>query len=225
MNQFVAMVIALSAITGVTIYEGVRFEFWSSADPEELNHFAQRLKSVPQSFGDWSSQPADADEEQLAAAQVYAHVSRDYIHGKTGAKVNVFLVCGKTHPMAIHSPDQCYAAAGFEQGDPSRKYVDVNGRAAELWSSQFTREANLDRVALNIVWGWAADDGVWQAPTSPRPHFSNKNALYKIYLISSPGAEADTEQFLKDFLPVLDERLFTPVETKAEAETAEETTG
>ncbi|MEX2141399.1 MAG: exosortase-associated EpsI family protein [Pirellulales bacterium] len=222
MNQFLAMVIALSAITGVTIYEGLRFEFWSTTDPEELNHFAERLEAVPESFGDWSSEPAEADEEQLAAAQVHAHVSRDYVNGKTGAKVNVFLVCGKTHPMAIHSPDQCYAAVGFTQGDPSRKYVEVNGRTAELWSSRFSREENLEQQALDVVWAWAADDGVWQAPTSPRPHFSNRNALYKIYLITAPGADSDAESFLKDFLPVLDKQLFTPVKPKTE--TADETT-
>ena len=216
MNQLVAMVIALSAIAGVTVYEGLRFEFWTTTDPEELNHFAERVEAVPASFGDWSSAAAQVDDEQLRAAQVRAHVSRDYVNAKTGAKVNVFLVCGKTHPMAIHSPDQCYAAAGFEQGDPSRKYVTANGRTAEFWSSRFTREANLERQALDIVWGWAADDGVWQAPTSPRPHFSNKNALYKIYLITAPGAESDAELFLKDFLPVLDKRLFTPVEPKNE---------
>jgi hypothetical protein len=222
MNQFIATIIALSAITGVTIYEGLRFEFWSTTDPEELNHFAERLEAVPETFGDWSGQPAEVDEEQLGYAQVYAHVSRDYVNSKTGGKVNLFLVCGKTHPMAIHSPDQCYGAAGFEQGDPSRKNIAVNGRNAELWSSRFTREANLETQALDIVWGWAADDGVWQAPTSPRPHFSNKNALYKLYLITAPGAESDAQQFLKDFLPVLDKVLFAPAETPTDD--AEETT-
>jgi hypothetical protein len=222
MNQLVAMIIALSAITGVTIYEGVRFEFWRTTDPEELNHFAKRLETVPESFGDWSSRPAAVDDVQLAAAQVRAHVSRDYTNRKTGAKVNVFVVCGKVHPMAIHSPDQCYAAVGFTQGDPSRKYVAVNGRTAEFWSSRFTRQENLETQALDIVWAWAADDGIWQAPTSPRPHFSSENALYKIYLMTPPGAEADADQFLKDFLPVLDKALFTPAEPKTEP--AEETT-
>jgi hypothetical protein len=222
MNQLFAMIIALSAITGVTIYEGIRFEFWSTADPEELDRYAERLEGVPESFGDWTSVPAEVDDVQLRGAHVRAHVSRDFVNQKTGAKVNVFLVCGKTHPMAIHSPDQCYAAAGFLQGDTSRKYIDANGRTAELWSSRFTRVANLEQQALDIVWAWAADEGVWQAPTSPRPHFSNKSALYKIYVITQPGAEGDADAFLKEFLPILDEVLFRPAETKSE--TIEETT-
>ena len=211
------MIIALSAITGVTIYEGIRFEFWSTADPEELSHYAERLKNVPDSFGDWTSVPAEVDKDQLRWAQVYAHVSRDYVNQKTGAKVNVFLVCGKTHPMAIHSPDQCYAAAGFQQGDPSRKYIDANGRSAELWSSRFTREVNLEQQALDIIWAWAADEGAWQAPTSPRPHFSNKSALYKIYVITPPGSEGDAEAFLKEYLSILDKVLFQPAEPSTES--------
>jgi hypothetical protein len=221
MNQILAMVIALSAIAGVTVYEGLRFEFWNTTDPEELNRFATRLDAVPKSFGDWSSEAAEVDETQLAAAEIRAHVSRNYVNSKSGAKVNVFLVCGKTHPMAIHSPDQCYGAAGFAQGDPSRKYVEANGRVAEFWSSRFTRDMNLEQQALDIVWGWAGDDGVWQAPTNPRPHFSNKNALYKLYLITEPGSDADANEFLEAFLPVLDQRLFAPVEP--ESETAEST--
>src|SRR6185312_15341632 len=123
MNQIFATVIALAAIAGTTVYEGIRFEFWTNIDPEVLNRFAENLKAVPESFGDWSSEPAAVDEAQMAAAEIVAHVSRDYVNRKTGAKVNVFLVCGKTHPMAIHSPDQCYAAAGFKQGDANRKYI------------------------------------------------------------------------------------------------------
>lgn len=222
MNQLVSMIIALTAITGVTIYEGLRFEFWNTTDPEELNHFAERLESVPKSFGVWSSEAAQVNDEQLTAAQVRSHFSRDYVNSKTGAKVNVFLVCGKTHPMAIHSPDQCYGAAGFAQGDLTHEYVEANGRTAELWSSHFTREINLERQGLYIVWAWAADDGAWLAPTNPRMSFSSKNALYKLYVIAAPGAESSTTEFLKDFFPVLDKVLFTPAEPKAE--TADETT-
>jgi hypothetical protein len=176
---------------------------------------------VPESFGDWTSEPAPFDEAQLQAAEVRGHVSRNYIHRKTGARVNVFLSCGKTHPMSIHSPDLCYAAAGFTQGEASRRYTHVNGRSAELWYAQFTREVDLIKETLDIFWSWAPDDGNWQAPTNPRPHFSNKNALYKLYVITTPGAKSEnkgaTDAFLEDFLPLLDKKLFA---TEATTQTA-----
>jgi hypothetical protein len=212
MNQIYSAVIALAALAGVTVYEGIRFGFWNKDDPEELAHFVERLKTIPESFGDWTSEAAKYDSEQLAVAQVRGHVSRDYIHRKTGAKVNVFLACGQTHPMSIHSPEQCYAAAGFAQGETSRRYKHVNGKSAELWFARFTRTQGYEREELDILWSWAPDDGNWLAPTNPRPQFSNKDSLYKMYLITAPGAQIDNKPaadvFLDDFLPLLDERLF-----------------
>jgi hypothetical protein len=220
MNQIISMVVALSAIAGVTVYEGLRFGFWNDADPAELNHFAERLAAVPKEFGDWSSDEAKVDPVQIAAAGVRAYISRDYVNHKTGAKVNVFLVCGKTHPMAIHSPDQCYAAAGFTQGDTNRKYIQAEGRTAELWAAQFTREADLGSQKIDILWSWAPDDGNWLAPTTPRPFFANKNALYKLYVIAEPGAGGEkkmaAEVFLEDFLVELNNLLFAPIEPETE---------
>jgi peptidoglycan/xylan/chitin deacetylase (PgdA/CDA1 family) len=219
MNQMMATIVAVAMIAGTTIYEGLRFEFWNSSDPEELNRFVERLKQVPEKFGDWTSTESQVDNGQLGAAEIRGYVARDYVNSKTGAKVNIFLVCGKTHPMAIHSPDACYAAVGFKQGDPSRKYITVNGRQAEFWSSHFTRDLNLERQGLDIFWSWSPDTGNWEAPTNPRPHFSNKNALYKLYVITQPGEQsgnkAATEAFLEDFLPVLDKILFVPAEPKS----------
>jgi hypothetical protein len=220
MNQIMSMVVALSAIAGVTVYEGIRFGFWNDSDPEELNYFAERLQKVPAQFGDWTSDSAKITQEEVKAAGIRAYVSRDYVHKKSGAKLNVFLVCGKTHPMAIHSPDQCYAAAGYKQGETNRRYIQAEGRTAELWCAQFTREADLGTQKLEVLWSWAPDDGSWQAPTNPRPHFSNKNALYKIYVIAPPGAEVENrpaaEVFLESFLVELNKLLFTPIEPEAD---------
>jgi hypothetical protein len=220
MNQIIATIVALSAIAGVTIYEGIRFEFWNSADPQELNYFAERLEGVPREFGDWTSEEAKVEQGQLNAAGVRGYVSRDYVHKKSGAKLNVFLVCGRTHPMAIHSPDQCYAAAGFSQGEMNRRYVQAEGRTAELWGAQFTRDTEVGAQKLEVLWSWAPDDGNWQAPTNPRPHFSNKNALYKLYVIAQPGLEVDNrlaaDVFLEKFLVELDKQLFAPIDAEAE---------
>src|SRR5688500_18533009 len=133
MHQILATVVALVAIGGVTIYEGIRFGLWNYSDPAELEHFAERLKSVPEEFGDWTSEPAPEDAEQLAAAEVRGDVSRIYSNRVTGAQVNVFLACGKTNPMAVHTPDACYVATGYTQGETNRRWVNANGRQGEFW--------------------------------------------------------------------------------------------
>lgn len=220
MNQIIATIVALSAIAGVTVYEGIRFGFWNDADPEELTYFAERLEEVPREFGDWTSEEARIEQSQLDAAGVRGYVSRDYVHKKSGAKLNVFLVCGKTHPMSIHSPDACYAAAGFTPGEMNRRYVQAEGRTAELWAAQFTRDTDVGEQKLEVLWSWAPDNGNWEAPTNPRPHFSNKNALYKLYVIAQPGTKVEdrlaAEVFLETFLVEINKLLFAPIEAEAE---------
>ena len=221
MHQILATAVALVAIGGVTIYEGVRFGLWNYSDPAELEHFAARLKSVPEEFGDWKSEPAPEDAAQLAAAEVRGHVSRIYENRTTGAKVNVFLACGKTNPMAVHTPDACYAATGYTQGETNRRWVHANGRQGEFWAAPFSRTTLLQEESLDIAWAWAPAEGPWQAPTNPRPHFSDKDSLYKLYVITRLDEERTTqgasEAFLTDFLPILDKLLFEPAAREADA--------
>jgi hypothetical protein len=229
MNQIIATVVSVAALAGVAAYEGIRFGFWNDADPRELETFVERLKSVPDSFGEWSSQAAKTDESQFAAGGVRGHVARDYENTKTGAKVNVYLVCGKTHPMAIHSPDMCYTAAGFAAGEKNHQYIEFGDRVGEFWFSRFTRDNSLNREELDILWAWTGEGGQWEAPSNPRPHFSDKNALYKLYLISHPGTtigpEPASHVFLKEFLPILDKVLFEQPQPQAQPQTQADASG
>jgi hypothetical protein len=227
MNQIAAYVIAGAAIIGVTIYDGLRWERWGARDPAELDRFVKQLSQLPNSVGEWDSEPAPYEEKQIAAAEIRGHYSRIFTNRETGAKVNVFLVCGKTKPTIDHSPDQCYAAAGYAlQGEAHRETIEYGETRGEFKRGRFGRETALDREQVEVLWAWT-HDGVWTAPTNPRMTFANVGALYKLYVINTPDSAAEgkraSEVFLKEFLPIVDRHLFQAPLTEVEPETDEQT--
>ena len=191
MNQIAAYTIAGLAILGVTIFDGVRWERWGARDPAELDRFAEQLRLIPHSVGDWDSKPAPNDDSQIKAAEIHGHYSRIFQNRRTGATVNVFLVCGKTKPTIDHSPDQCYAAAGYAlQGEADRDSIDYGDRKGEFKRGRFGRETSLGSEQVEILWAWT-HDGEWTAPTSPQMTFASVGALYKLYVINTPEISVD----------------------------------
>jgi uncharacterized protein DUF3485 len=208
MNQIAAYVIAGAAILGVTIFDGLRWERWGARDPAELDRFVNQLSHVPLKVGEWDSEPAPYEEKQIAAAEIRGHYARVFRNRSTGATVNVFLVCGKTKPMIDHSPDQCYAAAGYKlQGEAHREPIAFSKSKGEFIRGHFSRPSALGTEHVEIHWGWT-HDGDWTAPTAPRMTFANVGALYKLYVITTPDASHPGEKFLEEFLPILEKQLF-----------------
>lgn len=197
------------------IYEGFKTDRWEKADPEEVAHFAERLKSVPTAFGDWVSTPVEVDERQNKAAGIAGQFTRNFRNKVTGDEISVFLVCGPSRDMIIHSPDQCYVAAGFKlDGEDRRETVAAPSGPAEFFNARFVKQETLEKVQLEILWSWSYA-GVWEAPSVTRMHYAGKPALYKVYAIHKvvgQNAKASKESanvtFLKEFLPKLDQALF-----------------
>jgi hypothetical protein len=226
MNQIAAYAIAAAAIVGVTIYDGLRWERWGARDPAELDRFVKLLEHIPNQVGDWDSEPAPSDPVQIAAAEIRGNYSRIFHNRRTGAKVNVFLVCGKTKPIIDHSPDQCYAAAGYDSiGEAHREPIPYGETKGEFKRGRFGRDTALDREQVEVLWGFT-HDGIWTAPTNPRMTFANFGALYKLYVINPPQPAIDgtsaSAAFLKDFLPIVDRHLFQVPVAESQGETAEQ---
>ena len=193
-----------------------------------LQQAAERVEKVPTRFGGWRQ---DGDtmtlaEDEVKAAHLAGHFYRQYKEAKTGHVVTVLLLCGPSGPVAVHTPEQCYAAAGYEQVGSKESYVVKYGDAgaeAAVFRGAFRREGSLGVEELRISWCWNGK-GQWQAPASPRWEFAGRPALYKLYVIrqvpptrrpagaTDPAAESAADepsaQFLRALLPELDAALF-----------------
>jgi hypothetical protein len=221
MKNYLTVIIAAALIVST----GVVHAFWTGgfdfilgkpSQSEQLKVFAERLAHVPPVVGQWSGtdlQKMDAREKEVA--NVDASVEREYRNLTSNAKSSVFLVSGHFRDVAVHTPDQCYVAAGYEMMSVPIKYmIDTPAGTVEAYTTVFKKEdTHVGTHYLRVFWTWSVD-GNWVAPDSPRIEFVGQPALYKMYIISQleqPGrsiSEDPSIGFVGQFIPELNKALF-----------------
>lgn len=164
-----------------------------------------RFDAVPLTLGDWAGVPTPVPAKHLRIAEAQAHLSRTYTQAGTGAAVAVLVLYGEPGPLGAHTPETCYAGAGFRQlGAPTSH--PVPGRDAVLWATRFETPATPPAVC-RVVWGWGTGSE-WRASEDPRVDFAADRRIYKLYAARtvpvSGLAEADpTTALLTRLLPAL----------------------
>jgi hypothetical protein len=205
----VATVLALVLLSGLV--HGVWTGRWQPA--QGLDAAVARLDRVPLTLGGWQGQPLELDPKHVAQAGLSGCWMRRYTNGPNGPAVTVLLMCGRSGPVSVHTPDICYGGAGY---DMVGKAVRVSAEAsppAEFWTARFRKDGAVVPTYLRILWAWNAD-GAWQAPDSPRLTFAPFPVLYKLYVLRELGrADEPLEEdpclrFLGQALPELRQALF-----------------
>jgi hypothetical protein len=208
MTRMLSWSIAYAFIVLPGIVHGLWTARWQS--PPALANAVARLQLVPQQIGDWVGQDEELDQRQIATAGIDGYVMRRYTNRQTGAVVSMLLVCGRPGPIAVHSPDVCFAGAGFELLAAPVKYAPLaqDGVAlGEFWTTRF-RKAGTTPVQLRIDWAWHAAEG-WEVPHHPRLAFARYPLLYKLYVIcelnqpQEGGEHEPSVVFLKNLIPAL----------------------
>lgn len=213
--SFGAMVVAVGAV------HGLYSNRWSTS--ADLNERIRRLESVPAVLGDWHAE-VDAEgkiidrltEDELRGSGIKGHFYGHYTNGITGESVNLLIVCGRSGPISVHTPDVCYGGSGFEQiGEQVRKDISINREEKRsVWALKFKSPSTLARSQIEVNWAWNGGSG-WMAPESPRWTFAGYSSLYKLYVVrelsSLPSAKDQdpSVSFLQTFLPEL-EKILNP---------------
>ena len=215
-NTLLLAGIAAALIAGSGYVQGVWSFRWSAA--RELQAASEKLAKVPMVIGDWTGKDAPLDERQAAIGQIHASVSRQYVNAKSGRAVTILLLCGRPGPLSVHTPDVCYAGSGYEVASGrSKMAVEYPGAdPAQFWAIKVSKPDPLRPERLIIDYGWFSRNH-WTAPdVDARFVFAGQPVLYKMYAIceqsrgDDAGATVPTAEFLKDFLPVLQELLAVP---------------
>ena len=196
------------------IVQGFRTDRWTIS--QELSEAVARINNVPSNFGDWTGSSMALNQKELDAGGIIGHLSRRYKNRRDGRIIDVLLVCGRPGPISVHTPDICYAGNGYVlRGSPTRLPVTFGepGQTAEAWRGDFVKQTAVATSGLRILWLWAHGER-WIAPDNPRLTFARYRSLYKLYVIREtggvipdPGEVDPTNQFLADFIPVLDRAL------------------
>jgi hypothetical protein len=196
------------------IVHGIRTERWTPT--KGVDEAVRRIDDIPTEFGDWKGEKQPLEVKDLARAGIKGHLFARYRNNRTGAVFNVLLVCGRSGPISVHTPDVCYEGAGFVAAG-SQELHDVGLTPTEtlkFWGLRFRKPNSVSASQLEIYWAWNGGQG-WAAPESPRLFFARYPVLYKLYVIRevSPreklGKTVPHAEFLQDFLPVAN-RALTP---------------
>jgi hypothetical protein len=207
MLRMLPAVIAATALIACGVVHGIWTDRWQKSDAVSVA--AVQLEQVAAlELPGWKAERLDVQPSQEVAGALQMR----YTHGQTS--VVIALVCGRHGPVSIHTPEACYAAAGYEVGPPSR--VSTAGGKATMWSAEAIKKTATNETRLRLYWGWNAGKG-WTASDDPRVEFARYPVLHKLYVLrelsgpSEPAAKVDPcLGFMDEFMPKLERALFGP---------------
>lgn len=214
MKAFLPVVVAVALIGSATFVQGFWSDRWNEAAARALATQAGNYPDIPREFGDWTSEEAPSDERQLKIAGAHASISRTYTNERTGEKVMVFMILGKSRDVAKHTPDVCYVGSGFRMAHDPRNYrMTTTDGTADFFTSTFSKQQGNYHTNQRIFWAWSTN-GNWEAPDIPRLKYGATTAVNKIYLITEMGQEtqnpdeAPSVEFAHEFLPLASDVIF-----------------
>lgn len=210
-NNLILMIVGAAIILGSGYVHGLQTDRWGRSS--ELLEASKRLDSIPVEFGDWISDGNEIPEGQLKIAEATGYYARRFQNTKTGVQVSVMILCGRPGPISVHPPTVCFVGAGWGLRDSPKVSALNQNQKAEFWTSEFSRRVDGVPVSIKTLWGWSSD-GDWSAHENARLKTAGNEFLYKMYVTVPSGGENDTtamagaEEFLDEFLPLVDRSLF-----------------
>jgi Protein of unknown function (DUF3485) len=188
------IVAAIVVVLSSGVAQGLWSHRWTAS--HDIGAAVARLDRVAMKVGDWEGEDQEFDRRQLEQAEIDGYIMRRYKHRRSGALMSILLVCGRTGPIAVHSPDVCYSGAGYElTADPVRKALEPagGGPPAEFWRGDFSKQNSITPLNIRIYWSWS-NGGPWKAPGNSRLTFAGSPVLYKLYVIHGSGVAAERDK-------------------------------
>ncbi|WP_406695894.1 exosortase-associated EpsI family protein [Singulisphaera sp. Ch08] len=214
MLRLLPTTLALALVISAGIVHGRWTQRWAVS--HTIEDAAARLRRLPMTLGDWQGMPMELDRKQVELAEIAGYVVRRYEDRVNKDVVTILLVCGSPGPISVHTPDICYAGAGFELIGAPELFTGPthpSGPPALFRNALFGKTNATVPTYLRILWSWSAS-GPWVVPENPRLAFASSQVLYKLYLVRQPTSTDErieddpSPRFLGLLLPELEQILF-----------------
>lgn len=206
------LVAALLIVAASGVTHGVCSGRWSAA--EEMQTAVDRLALLPHAVGDWEGKDLADDNLGKFREEIPGALQRRYLRKGSKQEVLVMLVCGKSGPVSVHTPEVCYQGNGWRMASNRTQHaVPLGAEAAAFWKAAFVKEGLGLRDELRIYWAWNAA-GSWQAASEPRLTFARHPVLHKLYVIYRvpPGERPENDPapaFLRELLPAIQQHVLS----------------
>jgi hypothetical protein len=215
MRPTIPILFATAVVLLGGVVQGVWVDRWKTKhEPAEA---AARLDRVALAVGDWTGRPSEFDVKEYAQAGIVGGLFRRYVNRRTGDAVTLLIVCGLPGPISVHTPEVCYAGAGYESTGPRDQTalpLGADQPPSAFWKVRMRKLRSIAPELLEIHYGWSTT-GTWRAPErDPRFEFAGSPSLYKMYVVRqapSTGASGEADpslEFLRVLVPELRKSLF-----------------
>jgi hypothetical protein len=202
----------LLVINGVL--HGLWTQRWTGLTESAVQAAADRLAQVPLVVGEWRGERVETDSS-LPEEVVGKNVAIRYVHRTNGYTVTVYLACGHTITMEMHTPRECYPAAGYKMAGAEARVslLPASGEASEFLAATFSRVEASTMVQLRMFWAWKDDSSSWRAPDHMGRTFRASPFLYKCYAVRAlitpeePLESDPCSELLRELIPELNRAL------------------
>jgi EpsI family protein len=172
------------------------------------------LASIPKILGDWEGRDEALDPQIARTTGSTDVVTRVYVHRRTGTRLEALLLYGPSTEMKVHTPENCYAAAGFTQPSGAEaRTVKVKGGSAWPFHALICTKGEGGQADTEEVYYTWRYEGQWTPGLVTQKRFERIPGMLKIQL----GRRLQTgeaaivgnpcEDFLAHLMPELDRRL------------------
>ena len=193
MTRILPMVVVVLALLVTGVVHGLWTCRWDQVPDKET--VIAPFKNLPLQMGEWEGTDLEASSSEIKGLTGY--LSRRYVHPQTKDAVTISLMSGPPRVVAIHTPDVCYAALGYQVNTPARYRATDLPEATEFWTSDMVRTQSTDQNRLRIFWAWNAT-GAWTASDNPRPGFRQPSGPVQVV----PGPRSARPQCVAEEGPV-----------------------
>lgn len=197
----------LLACTAAVVAVGAVHGWWTDrwGPSQRLQQSVAAMGRTPLAFGDWAGEDMPYPAEEVARAGIQGCVFRKYQNRHTGEVVSALLVCGRGGPISVHTPDVCYAGAGYRAAsDESPRAFTAGDVEHSFRVTRFAKPDGTTQGQLEVCWAWSADGRRWEGLDAGRARLTlgRSPAVYKLYVVRefTPGSRAEAADPCGDFL-------------------------
>jgi Protein of unknown function (DUF3485) len=158
MKNTIRIVLAFGLIVGTGLVNGAWTNRWRPS--RELSAMAARLQSVPTTIGDRTATSTVLPANELSMTGAVGYFLRYYRNAKSGVTITALMLCGLLGMISTHTPDVCYAGAGYAITTRSlhQQTYGKPERRAHFRTATASRGGTSPSI-LRIFWGCNSSNG------------------------------------------------------------------
>jgi len=139
-----------------------------------------KLADVPMVLGPWVGEAETMDSAIARATGSTDSIFRSYQHRITGQKLSLIILFGPSTEMYVHSPENCYPAAGYQKlSGPATRPIRSGGASWPFHELVYTKGEGGQAERQEVYCTWRYSE-VWTPGLTTQKGFERIPGMFKV---------------------------------------------